>query len=102
MTQAIGWVIFCFHTLLINQVHVFESLVLPPHYRLMKSIFCQFWNLFFCSLQNMDVPHPSFSLASLTNSNLSDLEGACNSCKNWSANVFTLEQVTTFEEIRPL
>ena len=47
-------------------------------------------------------PPTFFSLALLTNSNLSELESAWNSCKNWSANVFTLEQVTTFEEIRPV
>ena len=38
-------------------------------------------DLFFGSLQNVDLLHPPFSLALLTNSNLLELERASNSCK---------------------
>ena len=51
----------------------------------------------------MDVPlPPSFSLALLTNSSLSELECAWNSCKSLSAKLLLLEQFATFEKIKAI
>ena len=77
MTQAISWIPFSFNTPYIDEIHVIEGLVLPPHYRLIKSnVLSAFGFDFLAHCKTMDIPHQPFSLTLLNNSNLLELESA--------------------------